>query len=234
VKEYYKDNNFFTKQFFVNPDLIAPQLKITFDGAEVVDGDFVSDKPVINISLSDESPVPFTDTSSVKIFLNEEPVYFAANSAILSYQVNSSNPKFVAEYKPQLSDGEYLLRVVAKDVGGNLADSSSSQIFFVVSSETKLLQVYNYPNPFQNETFFTFRLTQIPEELKIKIFTIAGRLIKEIFIPSSQLKFDFNKIYWDGRDEEGDLIANGTYLYKIILRSAEKTESTVQKLVIVR
>lgn len=234
VTEYYKDNNFFTKQFFVKPDLAAPQLKITFDGTEVVDGDFVSDKPIINISLSDESPVPFTDTSSVKIFLNEEPVYFAANSSILSYQINSSNPKFVAEYKPQLSDGEYLLRVAAKDVGGNLADSSSSQVSFVVSSETKLLQVYNYPNPFSNETYFTFRLTQIPEEIKIKIFTIAGRLIKDILIPSSQLKYDFNKIYWDGRDEDGDQIANGTYLYKVILRSAEKTESSTQKLVIVR
>jgi hypothetical protein len=170
----------------------------------------------------------------VKIYLNEEPIYFAPNSSILSYQINSSNPKFVAEYKPQLSDGEYLLRVVAKDIGGNLADSSSSQVLFVVSSETKLMQVYNYPNPFSNETFFTFRLTQIPEEMRIKIFTIAGRLIKEILIPSSLLKYDFNKIYWDGKDEDGDLIANGTYLYKVILKSTEKTESTIQKLVIVR
>ena len=84
------------------------------------------------------------------------------------------------------------------------------------------------------ETYFTFKLTQIPDELKIKIYTIAGRLIKEISIPASDLRFDFNKIYWDGRDEDGDNLANGVYLYKVILTAGDKTEDMIQKLAIVR
>ena len=70
--------------------------------------------------------------------------------------------------------------------------------------------------------------------MKIKIYTIAGRLIKEIKIPAVDLSYDFNKIYWDGRDEDGDIIANGVYLYKVILTAEDKTEDVIQKLAIVR
>ena len=174
VSEYFEDNNFFTKSFYIQNDLTPPSLKITFDETEVINGDFVSNKPNIKIALSDESPIPIVDTTAVKIFLNEEPVYYGANPQNLSYVINSSNPKFVAEYKPELEDGEYLLRIVGKDPNGNAADSASSEVYFVVSSETKLLEVYNYPNPFANETYFTFRLSQIPDEVKIRIYTVAG------------------------------------------------------------
>ncbi len=133
-----------------------------------------------------------------------------------------------------MKTGEYLLSVVARDPNGNLADSASSEVYFVVSSETKLMEVYNYPNPFSNDTYFTFRLSQIPEEIKIRIYTIAGRMIKEIVRKSSELNYDLNKIYWNGKDEDGDNIANGTYLYKMIMKDSEKVESVIQKLVIMK
>ncbi|MFZ1517809.1 MAG: C25 family cysteine peptidase [Ignavibacteriaceae bacterium] len=234
VSEYFEDNNFFTKSFYIQNDLTPPSLKITFDETEVINGDFVSSKPNIKIALSDESPIPIVDTTAIKIFLNEEPVYYGANPQNLSYVINSSNPKFVAEYNPELEDGEYLLRIVGKDPNGNAADSASSEVYFVVSSETKLLEVYNYPNPFANETYFTFRLSQIPDEVKIRIYTVAGRLIKEITKKASELNYDLNNVFWDGKDEDGDIIANGTYLYKMIMKDADKVESVTQKLVIVK
>jgi flagellar hook assembly protein FlgD len=118
---------------------------------------------------------------------------------------------------------------------GNIVDSSGVMKFFLISSEAKLLNVYNYPNPSKGETHFTFKLTQIPEEIRIKIFTIAGRLSKrEIKLTSSDLKYDFNKIYWDGRDEDGDALANGVYLYKVIMKAGEKSEEVTQKLAIVK
>jgi len=92
----------------------------------------------------------------------------------------------------------------------------------------------NYPNPLNDATSFTFKLTQIPDEIKIKIFTIVGRLIKEIRLGFSQLNFDFNKIYWEGKDEDGDQLANGVYLYKVIMKAGDKSEAVTQKLAIIR
>jgi len=225
IDEYYEDNNFFTKSFYVKSDIIPPTLKITFDETEVVNGDFVSNHPNIKISVSDNSAFPITDPNQVKVYLNVSEVDRQELNDSLFIQNQTIS------YNPTLEDGDYLLTVIADDNSGN---TDSSDIYFVVSSETKLHQVYNYPNPFANETYFTFRLSQIPDEVKIRIYTIAGRLIKEITKKSSELNYDLNKILWDGRDEDGDVIANGTYLYKMIIKDADKIESVTQKLVILK
>jgi hypothetical protein len=234
ITELFEDNNFYTVPFFIKQDTTSPSLKISFDGNDILDGDYISPKPEIKIEMSDESLFPITDTSAVTIFLNDEPVYYANNQTTLSIEFNEENPKAVVTYTPELEDGEYFLKVFGQNSLGNIVDSTGLEKHFLVSNEAKLLYVYNYPNPTSGETHFTFKLTQIPDEMKIKIYTIAGRLIKEIKIPAVDLSYDFNKIYWDGRDEDGDIIANGVYLYKVILTAGDKTEDVIQKLAIVR
>ncbi|MBI9073498.1 MAG: hypothetical protein JEY94_17985 [Melioribacteraceae bacterium] len=234
IRELYEDNNYYSIPFFVKGDTTKPSLNVTFDGQDIFDGDYIAINPNIKIELSDPSLIPITDTTGVDIYLNNKRISYSINASNLTYTFNQANPKFVAEYRPELEDGEYELKVLAKDASGNEADSSGYIKKFTVSSEAKLLYVYNYPNPFSEETYFTFKLTQIPEEIEIKIYTVAGRLVKIIKMDAAELSYDFNKIYWDGKDEDGDELANGVYLYKTIMKTADKTESTVQKLAIVR
>jgi flagellar hook assembly protein FlgD len=73
-----------------------------------------------------------------------------------------------------------------------------------------------------------------PQELRIRIFTIAGRKIREIAVPGSNLRVGFNRIYWDGRDEDGDEVANGYYLYQISLKAEGSVQSDIQKLAKIR
>jgi flagellar hook assembly protein FlgD len=86
---------------------------------------------------------------------------------------------------------------------------------FVVRPKNQLVlsDVLNYPNPFRNRTSFTFELNFDDTEVRVKIFTLAGRLIRTL--ESAGVR-GFNQIDWDGRDEDGDPLANGVYLYKII------------------
>jgi len=80
--------------------------------------------------------------------------------------------------------------------------------------------VFNYPNPFARETEFTFRHNQ-PASLSValKIYTVAGRLINSFeTITGGDL---FVRIPWDGRDRDGDEVANGVYLYKIVARTLD-------------
>ncbi|MCH7974895.1 MAG: T9SS type A sorting domain-containing protein, partial [Bacteroidetes bacterium] len=234
IRELYEDNNFYTVTFYIKQDTSIPSLNISFDGADILDGDYISPNPEIKIELSDESLLPISDTSAITIFLNDDPIYYAINQSVLSISFNEENPKAIVTYTPELKDGDYILKVFGKNSLDNIADSSGLEKQFRVSNEVKLLEVYNYPNPTSGETYFTFKLSQIPDEVEIKIYTIAGRLIKEINIPSTDLKYDFNKVYWDGRDEDGDILGNGVYLYKVILTAGEKTEKVIQKLAIVR
>jgi hypothetical protein len=199
-----------------------------------MDGDYISNHPKIKIALYDPSNLSITDTSAVSIFLNGNPVYYSNNISTLMYQYNSSNPKFTASYTPTLADGNYTLTVMGKNASDRSVDSAGISRNFVVSSKFNIQEVYNYPNPFSGGTYFTFKLPQMPDELDIFIYTVAGRLIKKIKVYSSQLNYDFNKIYWDGRDEDGDLLANGVYFYKVEIQRAGSTDNVIQKLAIVR
>jgi len=74
----------------------------------------------------------------------------------------------------------------------------------------------------------------LPDEFLIKVYTIAGRLIRDISLPQSRLQIGFNKILWDGRDQDGDELGNGVYFYKIIAKFPDKTQVKTQKLAKVR
>lgn len=233
--EKYKDNNFYLVNFTIKPDttitsVSESSLAVTFDGVEILDGDYISNTPIVRFVLN--YPVWFRveDTTAVQFYLNQNQIYYSQ----LNIQHDTSNKRLIFTYSPQLEEGEYNLRVFGKTILGVLESTPGYDKYFIVSNDAELLQVYNYPNPIKDQTYFTFRLTQQPDELKILIFTVAGRLVKQIVKYANDLSVDFNKIYWDTRDEDGDLLANGTYLYKIILKQGDKIKNITQKLAIVR
>ena len=43
-----------------------------------------------------------------------------------------------------------------------------------------------------------------------------------------------NKIYWDGKDADGDNLANGVYFYKLIMKDDDKTEESIHKMAILK
>jgi hypothetical protein len=135
---------------------------------------------------------------------------------------------------PDLSEGKYTLRVKAWDIYNN---SSEAETYFEVSAadDFTMLNVVNYPNPFSNSTTFTFQRNVIdPINVEVKIFSIAGRLIGKISVQN--ITDRSVRIPWDGRDHDGDNLANGIYLYKLIARSQDGQHSseTIGKLAIVR
>ena len=156
------------------------------------------------------------------------------NNSNIAIAFSQQNPKVVVNYTPKLKSGRYELTVFGKNANGFLSDSAGVTKAFVVDEEAKLLDVYNYPNPAESETYFTFRLPVIPDEMKINVYTIDGRIVKKFDIVSSELNLNFNKIFWNLRDEDGDKLANGVYLYKIMMTSGAKSQQIIQKLAIVR
>ena len=90
-----------------------------------------------------------------------------------------------------------------------------------VDTDGKVLSLANYPNPFEEATAFVFTLTgeRPPDEVEIKVYTVAGRLIRSIITRSENLRLGQNILRWDGRDQDGDLLSNGIYFYKFIMRS---------------
>ena len=235
VKEFFEDNNQLEVPFFVKPDTTATSvsetsISSTFNGINIFEGDYISSTPDIQTILNYPAWFPTSDTSAVQIYIDQKRIFYSELETIY----DTSNRRIIYKYNPVLSDGEHTLRIFGKNISGKLEDSPGYQKSFKVSNEVKILDAFNFPNPFKDRTEFTFKLTQLPDELKIKIYTVAGRLIREIRRTSGQLNYDFNRIAWNGKDEDGDIIANGVYLYKIIIKRNDKTESVTQKLAVMR
>ncbi len=230
VQEYYTYNNLIGNSFFVTRDSLQPTFQITFDGKEIIDGDIISSKPTVVITLEDNSPLPLTQ-NLFSIVHDNIPLKFD-NPDLTFIYTPYPNSRAEIIWTPELDDGKHTLEVLAKDSSGNFFDSTSNRSVFYVYNNADILNVYNYPNPFSDNTQFTFELrgTLVPEELRIKIYTIAGRLIREINIPPGQMNIGFNQYYWDGKDQDGDEIANGLYFYKVITRHEGETKTVTQKL----
>jgi hypothetical protein len=228
--DFYSFNNTIADSFYVARDSVKPEFQITFDGLEIISGDIVSATPNIFISLKDNSPLPL-DTSDFSIYFNNNSISFTEDSLNYSY-TEYPNSESQINWKPSLIDGKHVLDVYAKDASDNYFDSTSYRISFVVDRENKVEDIYNYPNPFADYTYFTFNITgsKLPEEMNVKVFTVAGRLIKEIEIPVEQLGFGFNKFYWDGKDQDGNFIANGVYFCKFIILNNGEYSTEVKKI----
>ena len=84
----------------------------------------------------------------------------------------------------------------------------------------------NLPNPFTETTYFTYQVpnqNHLPINTSINIFNLDGKLINTIH---SIGKDSFNTVLWDGKDLNGKLVSNGTYLVKIeVISSTGKKEN---------
>ncbi|WGK66304.1 type IX secretion system sortase PorU [Croceiramulus getboli] len=133
-----------------------------------------------------------------------------------------------------LAPGLHTLTLKAWDTYNN---SSMADITFVVAGdeEIELENVLNYPNPFVNYTEFWFNHNRPfePLEVQVQIFTITGKVVKTINQTVMTNGFLARDIIWDGRDDFGDRIGKGVYIYTITVKSTltnkrvEKTEKLV-------
>ncbi|MBN1559168.1 T9SS type A sorting domain-containing protein [candidate division KSB1 bacterium] len=196
-------------------------------GAEIFSGDPVEKGSLIRISLRHDEGIDID--RDIKLLQN--------NAVIDPARVNwttTMNGLPVAEClysTADLPDGDYQLAVVVKNP--DIALENSAEFEFRIRSALSFGQVVNYPNPFSQHTSFTYMIENDRAcDVTIKIYTIAGRLIR--VIQSADGDVGYNQTYWDGADDYGDRLANGVYLYKIIANDGDEQREIVERLVIMR
>ncbi|MBS1634772.1 MAG: hypothetical protein JST26_02540 [Bacteroidetes bacterium] len=228
-KEQYHFNNIARIPFSVSTDKVNPLLDVTFDGVHILNGDIISAKPHILVTLKDENQfLALNDTNDFVLYLKkpsdaqEKKIFFAQGLQFTPAQLPKNSCKI--EWSPGFTDdGKYLFIVQAKDRSNNASGAVDYRIQFEIVTRQTITEVLNYPNPFSTSTRFVFTLTgsEIPDIFTIQIMTISGKIVKEI--TKEQLGFihigrNITQYAWDGKDDFGDKLANGVYLYRVITR----------------
>jgi hypothetical protein len=217
-------------------DTVGPVIALYLDTTAFRPGDFVKSNPIIIVQLEDESGI---NTSTVGV---GHQLSATISNPERTFDLSSGYHSSLDNYKKgevdyplyNLSDGKYTLSVKAWDIQNN---SSTAETYFEVHSadDFALLNAVNYPNPFSNSTTFTFQRTSSDLiDVEIKIYSIAGRLIGDIKAPN--IVDSFVRIPWDGKDNDGNSLANGVYFYKLIARdkNGQRSNETIGKLAVMR
>ena len=222
-------------------DNIGPVITLFMNDENFVSGGITNESPTLLAKLEDDNGI---NTASgighdiVAIIDGDETNPFILNDY---YQTEVDDyKKGVVSYPfRDLEPGLHTLTLKAWDVYNN---SSVTEIQFVVydkDQELVINNVLNYPNPFVNYTEFWFNHNSSdPLNVSIQIFTVSGKLVKTLngqtnagTKTTSSLSRD---IVWDGRDDFGDKIGKGVYIYKLTVQSnlLNKKVEKIEKLVI--
>ena len=218
---------------------VGPEISLYLNDSTFVSGGSTNTTPIILAKLQDENGIntvgngvghnltAIIDGNSAKpIVLNDyyESDLDTYTSGEVRYPLST------------LSLGEHTLTVKAWDVFNN---SNEETIQFTVAedSQVALSHLLNYPNPFTTHTNFIYEHNQACQQLdaRVQIFTVSGKLVKTIESSFYATGFRGQDIPWDGKDDFGNAIGKGTYIYKLELRNekGQRAES-FQKLVILK
>ena len=217
----------------------GPEIDIYFDDTNFASSYLVNPNFTLIVKLKDQTGLNTTGSGighNLEAILNNDVTnsYDLTNNFV--GDLNSGGKSGLAKYSyTSMTPGDYTIRVKAWDVFNNLSFQESA--FTVISADKGIAirDVVNYPNPMTSNTTFTFQHNYSSTfNAEIKIYTIAGRLIKTL--EEKYLQDKFVKIDWDGHDEDGNQIANGTYLYKLTVESDDGNfrETVLGKLSITR
>jgi hypothetical protein len=222
-----------------NRDKVRPSIDVNVQDQEFTVGGYISGKGTISLVLSDANGIDVFD-NSIKLFI--QGVLVPDNLWVKTVNQDDIN-RIPIKFQLNLQRGNYTLVVDCKDVNGNF---NTRDIQFNVNDKFDVVRVANYPNPVQGftqdpknagRTRFTYVLTDDADDVTIKVFTVAGRLVKNFRnLPGGVGYHEFPRtVYaWDCTDDQGFYLANGVYFYRIIAKKGNKTIEKIQKMAILK
>ncbi len=221
------------------PDTKGPDIQVFMNDEKFRSGGITDANPVLLVQLYDASGIN-TVGNGIGHDLVAVMNLDTRNTYVLNdfYESDTDNFRSGSARYPlfNLPDGRYKVVAKAWDVHNNSAEDNTE---FVVSSNPciSLQEVFNYPNPFNNSTKFNFEHNKAGEILfvDLKIFDYSGRLVKQLSKTIESAGFKIDDLEWDGQTENGMNLSNGTYVYRLEVRTEECSPvHQTEKLVILR
>lgn len=218
-------------------DNISPKVKLYMNDETFVSGGITNASPFLLAFLEDENGI---NTASgighdIVAILDGD----VSNPYILNdyYQTKlddytNGNLRFPLR---NLAAGLHTISFTAWDVYNNPV-TSEIQFIVVGDDALSLTHVLNYPNPFSTYTQFWFSHNRPyePLEVQVQVMTITGKVVWTKNQTITTEGFLSREITWDGKDDFGDRIGKGVYIYKLTVKSSltNKKAEKYEKLVI--
>ena len=221
----------------IDNDKDGPEIRAWLNDERFVTGSIVNQKPILIIKLVDSSGIN-TSGSGIghditAIIDNDVDHLFNLNN-YYEADLDKYGEGYVRFQLPELEPGIHSIKIKAWDI---LNNSSEYILDFSVINDDELVidHVLNYPNPFTTKTQFWFEHNKPGQDLfvQVHIFSLSGKVVKKLEKTINTPGNRSTEVEWDGRDDFGDKIGKGVYIYRIkVFCGGAKPKTITEKLVI--
>ncbi|MDD3685426.1 MAG: type IX secretion system sortase PorU [Bacteroidales bacterium] len=233
---YYAHNNIDTEahgydeSFIIggtsdNPvsDNDGPIIELFMNDEQFVPGGITDENPILLANISDESGINTVGSGighDITIIIDENTAGAIVLNKFYEAEKDDYTSGKVNYPMSSLEMGPHTITLKAWDV---LNNSSEAVTDFIVANSSELVidHIFNYPNPFSTNTSFYFDHNQpfVNLDVLIQVFTVSGKHVKTIEADIMTTGYRSEPIVWDGKDEYGDKIGKGVYVYKVKVKS---------------
>lgn len=218
-------------------DNISPKVKLYMNDETFVSGGITNESPFLLAFLEDENGI---NTASgighdiVAILDGDVSNPYILNDYYQTKLDDYTNGNLRFPFR-NLAPGLHTISFTAWDVYNNPV-TSEIQFTVVGDDSLTLSHVLNYPNPFSTYTQFWFSHNRPyePLDVQVQVMTITGKVVWTKNQTITTEGFLSREITWDGKDDFGDRIGKGVYIYKLTVKSnlTNKKAEKYEKLVI--
>ncbi|MFO7897139.1 MAG: C25 family cysteine peptidase [Candidatus Cloacimonadales bacterium] len=211
-----------------------PQVTLMLDSDSFQRGDYVSTAPLLLADIEDEHGINTLGRPGHSMLVLVDGGAPIDVSSGFIYEQDSSRRGRLSWQLQELEEGTHHLQLIVFD---NFNNYTLAETEFRSKAAGKIFisDLLFYPNPhdYTEEAKFTFVVTEAAEA-SLTIYTITGRKIAAL--PTQYCSSGYNEIAWTGRDNDGDKLANGTYFYKLRVKSETdgKLSEKIGKLIILK
>jgi hypothetical protein len=176
----------------------------------------------IRITLNGKSFKLFTDPNRARQEIN---AYVIPSQGIVTFDLQpylraeAENDILIAFEGPAGAGADFALMDISQSV---------DYVLELESIPAEFLLAQNYPNPFNPSTNIRF---DIPERLsdgvrvQLRIYNVLGEIVRTLV---DETRFAGRHVaQWDGRDERGEVVATGIYIYQFVAGHYKETRRMI-------
>jgi Peptidase family C25 len=220
-------------------DSEGPEVDVYINNDNFIEGGITDEDPILFVRVYDNLGINTSGNGighDIIAVLDNN----TQNSLVLNEYYQSEMDSYQQGYVEyplfNLSEGKHTVSVKVWDINNNSSDGFTE--FIVMKTKDLLLEnLLNFPNPFHDNTFFSFDHNKADQNLEIYIDIISmnGEIVKTIFVKQFSNGFRTDPIEWNGRTDNGTSNRQGTYIYRIRVKSEDGQEAVNSgKLILLR
>lgn len=220
-------------------DNTGPQIEVYLNDERFVRGGITNETPLLFAKMFDDNGINTVGSSighDLLATLDENTEQAIVLNDLYEADMDTYKSGQVRYRFGKLADGRHTLTVKAWDTHNNSSEKST-EFVVAASAELALAHVLNYPNPFTTRTEFYFEHNRPCNtlEAQVQVFTVSGRLVKTLNRRLTCDGFRTEPIAWDGKDDFGDNLGRGVYVYRLSVAAPDGAKADqFEKLVILR